>query len=91
VLLTTTPTVEGKTIRRYHGLVTGEALVDGASLYQHLLYPKNPGLSSAFKKELQKARESALKEMEEGSRGQGANVVLGIDIDYKAVGDGGGI
>ena len=91
MILTTTPTIEGMTIRRYRGIVTGEAIV-GANIFRDFFAGIRDivgGRSSAYEKELQKAREIALEEMAEAAQAQGGNAVVGIDLDYEVVGKGG--
>ena len=69
MIITTTSTIEGKTIRRYHGIVTGEAIV-GANIFRDFFAGIRDivgGRSSAYEKELKKAREIALKEMTEAA------------------------
>ena len=91
MILTTTNTIQGKTIREYRGIVTGEAIV-GANVFRDILASIRDivgGRSEAYEKELQRAREIALEEMSEHARSQGANAVVGIDLDYEVVGQGG--
>ena len=67
MILTTTPSIEGKTIRDYKGIVTGEAIV-GANIFKDFFAGIRDivgGRSAAYEQELQKAREIALQEMEE--------------------------
>ena len=91
MILTTTPTIEGMTIRRYRGIVTGEAIV-GANIFRDFFAGIRDivgGRSSAYEKELQKAREIALEEIAEAAQAQGGNAVVGIDLDYEVIGKGG--
>ncbi len=91
MILTTTNTIEGKTVRDYRGIVTGEAIV-GANIFRDFFAGVRDivgGRSGAYEKELQRAREIALDEMSENARSQGANAVVGIDLDYEVVGKGG--
>ncbi len=91
MILTTTNTIQGKTIRDYKGIVTGEAIV-GANIFRDFFAGVRDivgGRSGAYEKELQRAREIALDEMSESARSQGANAVVGIDLDYEVVGKGG--
>ena len=91
MILTTTPTVEGKTIREYRGIVTGEAIV-GANILKHIFAGIRDivgGRSSAYEKELRRSRETALAELSEEARMKGADAVVGIDLDYEVVGSGG--
>ena len=91
MILTTTNSIEGKAVRDYKGIVTGEAIV-GANIFRDFFAGVRDivgGRSSAYEKELQRAREVALEEMSESARLQGANAVVGIDLDYEVVGKGG--
>ena len=91
MILTTTPSIEGKTIRDYHGIVTGEAIV-GANMFRDFFAGIRDivgGRSQAYEKELAKAREIALEEMAEATVLQGGNAVVGVDLDYEVVGKGG--
>ncbi len=91
MIMTTTPSVEGKTIREYRGIVTGEAIV-GANIFRDLFAGIRDivgGRSGAYEKELRRSRETALAEMSEEARAKGADAVVGIDLDYEVVGAGG--
>jgi uncharacterized protein YbjQ (UPF0145 family) len=88
MLLTTTPSVEGKRITRYCGVIAGEAIL-GANLFKDMFAGIRDlvgGRSGTYEKELQRAREIALEELEERARDMGANAVIGIDIDYEIMG-----
>lgn len=90
MIMTTTPGIEGKTIRDYRGIVTGEAIL-GANIFKDFFAGIRDivgGRSAAYEKELKQAREIAFSEMEEAARQEGANAVVGIDLDYEVVGDG---
>ena len=79
------------TVSRYHGVVTGEAIV-GANIFRDFFAGIRDivgGRSSAYEKELQKAREIAMKEIAEAALEQGGNAVVGIDLDYEVIGKGG--
>ena len=91
MILTTTPTIEGKTIRAYCGIVTGEAII-GANIFKDFFAGIRDivgGRSAAYEAELRNARELALEEMTDAARQQGGNAVVGIDLDYEVVGQGG--
>ncbi len=88
MILTTTPTVEGKTIVEYKGIVHGETIV-GANVLRDLMASVRDilgGRAGAYEAELKKAREIALSELAEEARRLGADAVVGIDIDYEVVG-----
>ena len=91
MILTTTPTVEGKTIRDYRGLVTGEAII-GTNIFRDFFANVRDvvgGRSAAYERELKKARELAIDEIEAAARDLGADAVVGIDLDYEVVGPDG--
>lgn len=91
MLTTTTSTVEGRPVRRYIGLVTGEAIL-GANLFKDLFASVRDivgGRSAAYEGELQRARQVAIDEMVGAAQEQGANAVIGIDLDYETVGANG--
>ena len=93
MIMTTTPTVDGKTIREYRAIVTGEAIV-GANIIRDLFARVRDivgGRSASYEKELRRARESALEEMSQEARMKGADAVVGIDFDYEVVGRRGGM
>ncbi len=88
MIVTTTPTVEGRTIRQYHGIVTGEAIV-GANLFRDLFASIRDivgGRSGAYEKVLRDARLTAIEEMTNAAAELGANAVVGVDLDYETVG-----
>lgn len=93
MIITTTPSIEGKRIREYLGVVTGEAVL-GANLFRDLFAGIRDivgGRSGAYEKELRRAREVAFREIEETARRLGANAVVGIDIDYEVLGESNGM
>ena len=84
----TTPSIEGRRIKEYHGVVTGEAIL-GANLFKDFFAGIRDivgGRSTAYEKELRKARTVAFEEMEEQANQFGANAIVGIDLDYETVG-----
>ena len=88
MILTTTPTVEGHSIREYRGIVCGEVVAGVSFIKDFTASIRNfiGGRSGSYENELIKARENALKEMSDRARELGANAVVGIDIDYEALG-----
>lgn len=89
MLVTTTNTVEGRTVAEYRGIVAGEAVM-GANIFRDLFASIRDivgGRSGAYEKELNNARAIAIEEMSEEAAALGANAVIGVDIDYETVGD----
>ena len=95
MLITTTSTLQNRTIAEYHGLVTGEAIL-GANFFRDFLAGLRDvvgGRSGAYEKELRKAKEIALEEMQNQAKDLGANAIIGVDLDYETleVGQNGGM
>ncbi len=87
MIVTTTPSIEGHKITRYHGIVTGEAIL-GANIFRDLFAAVRDvvgGRSAAYEQELGRARETALREMEERAVMLGANAIVGVDLDYEVI------
>jgi len=92
MLTVTTPTIEGKKIVRYFGLVSGEAIL-GANIFKDFFASIRDivgGRSAAYEKELRRAKDIALQEMTEQAATLGANAVVGVDLDYETIGVGKG-
>ena len=92
MLITTTPNVEGTKISKYHGMVSGEAIM-GANIFKDIFAGITDiigGRSGAYEQELRKAKEIAISEMSDEARKLGANAVIGVDLDYETIGSGSG-
>ena len=91
MLLTTTPTVEGRTIIEYKGVVFGEVIsgVNFIKDFKASLRDFVGGRSGSYEQELINARNQALKELEERARQLNADAVVGIDVDYEVLGQNG--
>ena len=90
MIYTTTPSVDGRTIGEYLGIVTGEAIL-GANIFKDLFAGIRDivgGRSGAYEDALRQAREIALNELGAWATQLGADAVVGIDIDYETVGQG---
>lgn len=93
MIITTTPSIEGKEIREYRGIVFGE-VVSGVNFVKDFaasLSDMFGGRSSTYEDELVNARTRALAEMEVRAVQLGANAVVGVDIDYEVLGSGNGM
>lgn len=89
MILTTTPQIEGHTIREYKGVVTGETII-GANFVKDFFAGIRDivgGRSGSYEKVLRKAKDTSMKEMMDRARELGANAVVGIDIDYETIGE----
>ncbi|PLX33880.1 MAG: putative heavy metal-binding protein [Clostridiales bacterium] len=88
MITTTTPSIEGKSIVEYKGIVFGEVVsgVDFVKDFAAGLTNFFGGRSGSYEGELIEARENALLEMEKRARQVGANGIVGVDIDYEVLG-----
>ncbi|MFN0025055.1 MAG: heavy metal-binding domain-containing protein [Parvularculaceae bacterium] len=86
MIVTTTPAIEGRAVKEYLGVVTGEAVI-GANILRDLFAGIRDvigGRSGSYEVVFREARETALKEMQREAEKLGANAVIGVDIDYEA-------
>ena len=89
MILTTTPQVEGYTIREYKGVVTGETII-GANFMKDIFAGIRDivgGRSASYEKVLRQAKDTSMQEMMERAYAMGANAIVGIDIDYETIGE----
>jgi len=89
MIVTTTPSIEGKRIVSYHGVVVGEAIM-GSNVVRDMFAAITDvigGRSGAYEAKLGDARRIALEELEERAAAAGGNAVVGVDLDYEVVGD----
>ena len=88
MITTTTPTIEGRRIAAYRGIVSGETIL-GANVFRDFFASIRDvvgGRSGSYERVLRDARDTALKEMIEEAQRLGANAVVGVHLDYGAVG-----
>ena len=91
MILSTTTVVEGRPVRDYLGVVAGEVIV-GANIFRDLFANVRDivgGRSGAYESTLRDARAQAFAEVEAEARAMGADAVIGIDLDYEVLGQGG--
>jgi len=90
MLISTTPTIEGRPIQDYIGVVTGEAIM-GANVVRDFFASITDivgGRSGAYESKLKEARDVAIEEMKNQAASLGANAIVAIDIDYEVVREG---
>jgi uncharacterized protein YbjQ (UPF0145 family) len=88
MILSTTPTIEGHTIREYKGVVTGETII-GANIVKDFFAGIRDivgGRAASYENVLREAKDTSLQEMMERAQAMGANAIVGIDIDYETIG-----
>jgi len=89
MILSTTPQIEGHSIREYKGVVTGETII-GANIVKDFFAGIRDivgGRSASYEKVLREAKDTSMQEMVERAQAMGANAIVGIDIDYETIGD----
>lgn len=88
IIVSTTPTLEGRPIKDYLGIVTGEVIV-GANLFRDLFANIRDivgGRSGSYERVLAEAREKAIQELQAECGSRGGNAVVGVDLDYEVIG-----
>jgi len=93
MIVTTTNCIEGKPIKEYLGIVTGETII-GANIFKDFFASIRDivgGRSGSYEKVLREAKDTALKEMKDSALRINANAVLAVDLDYETVGANGGM
>lgn len=91
MLVSTTPSVEGRAVQSYLGVVAGEAIL-GANIFRDIFAGVRDvigGRSGSYEKVLRQAREEAMREMINDAKKLGADAVVGIDYDYETLGANG--
>jgi uncharacterized protein YbjQ (UPF0145 family) len=87
MLVVTTPHVPGREIVETLGMVSGEAIL-GANIFKDFFAGIRDivgGRSAAYEKELRRAKEMAIQEMENEAAALGGNAVIGVDLDYESI------
>lgn len=87
MIITTTPSVEGRPVRDYLGIVTGETIL-GANIFKDLFASVRDivgGRSAAYEQEIARARQTALAEMQAAAEKLGADAVVGVDLDFEVI------
>jgi uncharacterized protein YbjQ (UPF0145 family) len=90
MIITTTNSIEGRRILSYHGVVTGQTIM-GANIFRDFFASIRDvvgGRSGSYERVLRDARDEALAELEAEAKARGANAIIGVDLDYGALGSG---
>jgi len=88
MLISTTATLQDRTVKRYLGVVSGEAIL-GANIFKDFFASIRDivgGRAAAYEKELRRAKEIAIEEMQTEARRLGGNAIIGVDLDYETIG-----
>ncbi len=90
MIITTTNSIEGKSVSQYLGIVTGETII-GANLFRDIFASVRDvvgGRSGAYEEVLREAKDTALAEMQQKAAAMGADAIIGIDLDYETIRNG---
>jgi uncharacterized protein YbjQ (UPF0145 family) len=93
MIRSTTPTLQGREITEYKGIVFGEAIL-GAHIFKDIFGAVRDivgGRAGAYEEELGRARDIAFQELEAEALAMGANAIVGIVMDYEVIGMKGGM
>ncbi len=91
MILSTTPQIEGRPVREYKGVVTGETII-GANFVKDIFAGIRDivgGRAGSYEKVLIEAKDTSMQEMMQRAEALGANAIIGIDIDYETIGANG--
>lgn len=91
MLISTTTSIEGKTIKEYRGIVFGE-VVNGINFFKDFTASITNvigGRATEYEGELLESRAEALKEMMQRAEKIGANAIIGVKVDYETIGESG--
>ena len=91
MIVTTTPTIEGHTIKEYKGIVSGEVIfgMNFVKDFFDSFHDKWGGRSSGYEKSMIEGRETAQAEMEKRAKDMGANAIVGVSYGYETMGENG--
>ncbi len=87
MIVTTTPSVDGRATTEYLGIVTGEAIL-GANVFKDVFAGIRDivgGRAAAYERELKRARDIAFSEMEAEATSRGGDAVVAVDLDYETI------
>jgi uncharacterized protein YbjQ (UPF0145 family) len=91
MIVTTTPSIEGRAIQSYLGVISSETII-GANFFKDILGGLRDvfgGRSGTYEKVLEEAKQYAMQELIQKGQALGANAIVGIDLDYETIGANG--
>lgn len=87
MLITTTPSIEGKQIIEYKEVIFGE-VVAGSNFIRDFFAGITDiigGRSGAYESKIARARKEALEELQQQAKRLGANAVVGVEVNYTSI------
>lgn len=87
MILSTTSSLDGKTIKEYRGIVFGEVIsgIDFVKDFTASITNFTGGRASEYEEELVSARADAISEMVERAKKIGANALVGVKVDVESI------
>ena len=88
MIVTTTDNVPGREVREHLSVVAGEAIL-GVNVFRDIFAGLRDivgGRSGGYQKALREAREHSMADMVAEAEALGADAIVGVDIDYEAIG-----
>ena len=91
MIISTTPSLEGKAIKKYMGVIFGEAIsgIDFMRDWGASIANFTGGRVSEYEEEIVNARADAIEEMMDRAKKVGANAIVGVKVDTEAIGTNG--
>jgi uncharacterized protein YbjQ (UPF0145 family) len=88
MIVSTTPTIEGRNVSGYLGVVAAQDVL-GVNVFKDVAAGMRNifgGRAASYENELASGVSDSLEELERQAAQLGADAVIGVDIDYEAVG-----
>lgn len=87
MLISTTSSLEGKTIKEYRGVVFGEVIngVNYMKDFSASITNIIGGRATGYEEELINTRAEAINEMMKRAEKIGANAIIGVKVDYETI------
>lgn len=93
MIITTTTEIDGQSITEYTGIVFGEVIAGINAIKDFKASIRNAfgGRATGYEDEMKAAREDALREMEQRAAELNADAIVGVKMDYEALGSDNGM
>ncbi len=90
MITTTTPTIEGRPIQQYLGIVSAQSII-GANIFKDILAGFRDlagGRSDTYERVVDEARTTAMSDLVQKAESIGANAIVGIQLNFETLGGG---
>ena len=91
MIMTSTDSIEGRRIAEYKDMVAGQAILGANFIKDFFANIRDVvgGRAGSYEKVPRDARRAAMEDMAEEAKALGADAIVGIDLDYEAIGETG--